>query len=48
MPHGGPSFTLKLKTQKVKTFSKRFNQEILQSTQLAKIAKTIYSYRHDS
>ena len=31
----GPSFTLRLKTHKVKLFHKRFNQEILKSTQLA-------------
>ena len=35
MAHGSPSFTLRLKTHKVKFFHKRFNQEILKSTQLA-------------
>jgi len=35
MAHGGPSFALRLKTHKVKFFHKRFNQEILKSTQLA-------------
>jgi len=34
MAHGGPSFALRLKTHKVKIFHKRFNQEILKSTQL--------------
>jgi len=35
MAHGGLSFALRLKTYKVKLFHKRFNQEILKSTQLA-------------
>jgi len=35
MPYGSSSFTLRLKTHKVKFFHKRFNQEILKSTQLA-------------
>ena len=35
MTYGKSSFTLRLKTHKVKFFHKRFNQEILNSTQLA-------------
>jgi len=35
MIHGSSSFTLRLKTHKVKFVHKRFNQEILKSTQLA-------------